>query len=256
VNVAGASVLLLSLALSAASLGFALHVEGETQLRVTLSGPASELSPGSFRGSLAINGSSAELPVTGNVSHSDGKWKLPVVVRYADVPGDWADRFRPESFAYRLRGSVGGAPRVWTGTRTWKEVEVDGSRETLADFLRLSHVALTRMSLLSSEARAELSVRNPFSFPLKIAETRYALLANSREVGDGGTRGMILHPAQKNVLTLPIEIDHAELISAAGRAVLSGGEVDVRLQGRLVIRLKGGDIVVPLNLAGHLSGVS
>ena len=47
-----------------------------------------------------------------------------------------------------------------------------------------------------------------------------------------------------------------KLISAAGKALLSGGKVAVRLTGRLVVRLKGGDLVVPLNLSGHLTDAS
>ena len=75
-------------------------------------------------------------------------------------------------------------------------------------------------------------------------------------MGEGATHGMILHPSQRNVLSLPIEIDHAGLLTAAGRALLGGGEVAVKLHGRLVIRLKGGDLTVPLNLSGHLTDAS
>lgn len=250
------SLLLVALRAAGASLGFSLHVEGQSELRVTLSGPGGELSPGPFRGTIAINGSPSDMPVAGTVRHAEGQWQLPVVVRYAEVPSDWADRFRAGGFAYRLRSAGGGAPREWTGTRSWKEVEVDGGKETLADFLSLDDVRLTHLSLLWSEARAELSVRNPFGFPLKIAQTEYTLVANGREVGAGSTRGMILHASQKNALSLPIEVDHGELLSAAGRALLSGGDVAVRLTGRLVIRLKGGDVVVPLALSGNLTDAS
>ncbi len=248
--------LVLALRGAAAALGFTLHVEGQTELQVTLSGPGTEHAPGAFRGSISINGSPVEMPVSGSVSHAGGLWRLPFRVRYSDVPADWADRFRPDGFTYRLRESGGAAPREWTGTRSWKEVEIEGGRDVLADFLVLDEVALTHLSLLSSEARAELSVRNPFAFPLMIAQTDYTLTANGREVGFGSTRGMILHAAQKNVLSLPIEVDHAELLSAAGTALLSGGEVAVKLRGRLVLRLRGGDVVVPLALSGNLSDAS
>jgi len=99
-------------------------------------------------------------------------------------------------------------------------------------------------------------VRNPFSFPLRIAETEYTLSAEGREVGGGSTRGMILHPTQNNVLSLPVEIDHGALLSAAGKALLSGGDVRVELNGKLVVRMKGGDIPVPLHLTGHLTDAS
>ena len=254
-----AAVVVLLLTLQAAApppLTFSVRVENEKQAIVTISGPAAELPPGPFRGAIALNGSAIELPVSGALSHAGGRWRLPITVRFADVPADWADRFRPDGFSYRLKGSVGTASKEWNGRSAWKEVETDGSREVLSEFLVLDGVRLTQMSLLSSEAVAELAVRNPFSFDLKIAETAYTLSADDRVVGEGATRGLLLHSGQKNTLTLPIEIDHGELLSAAGKALMAGGHVDVRLTGRLVVRLKGGDLVVPLNLSGHLTDAS
>ncbi len=245
--------LLPTAAAAPAPLGFELAVRGQTELRVTLSGPAADLAPGPFQGTIAVNGSAAAIPVSGTVVHAAGQWRLPVVVRYADLPADWAERFRMDGFAYRLRGPGG---REWTGTRSWKDVEIEGGRETVSEFLVLDDVALTDVSLLSSEARARLSVRNPFSFPLKIASMTYTLFADGREIGSGQTQGLILHPSQKNVLELPIDVDHASLLAAAGGAVVSGGDVPVKLTGRLVIRLKGGDVAVPLSLSGNLSDAS
>jgi LEA14-like dessication related protein len=252
-----AAALALVLAVGAgAPVGFSLRPEGEKDLRVTLSGAEGDLAPGSFRGSIAINGSPEAMPIAGTVAHVGGRWLLPVTIRFADVPADWADRFRPEGFSYRLRGGVGATAREWTGSRTWKDVELEGDRQTLAGFLALDGVSLTRLSLLSSEARAAVSLRNPFAFDLRIAETRYTLSANGSVVGSGETRGMILHATRKNEIDLPIEIDHADLISAAGDALFSGGEVAVGLDGHIVIRLKGGDVSLPLHLSGSLANAS
>ena len=148
------------------ALGFSLKIEGETELRATISGPEADLAPGPFKGSIALNGSAAELPISGTVVHAAGQWRLPFVVRYADVPADWAERFRQDGFTYRLR-STGAAPREWTGTRAWKDVEVEGGKDSTSDYVVLDGVSLTHVSLLSSEASARVSVRNPFSFPLK-----------------------------------------------------------------------------------------
>jgi LEA14-like dessication related protein len=242
---------------TAAPLSFSLRIQGEKELQAAISGPEADLAEGEFRGTIALNDSTAEMPIAGTVSHANGRWRLPVTVRYADVPADWADRFRMETFSYRLRGSVAGAaPREWTGTRPWKEIEVESDKQTGADFLKLQDVRLTEMSLLSSEAEAQIEIRNPFAFPLKIAETEYTLIVNGQEVGGGGTHGMLLHAAQSNVLSLPIEVEHAALLSAAGKALLSGGEIAARIRGRLVVRLKGGDLTVPLDLSGHLQNAS
>lgn len=255
-RVLAAAALLLA-AQAVAPVSFTLQIQGEKELHATLSGPEADLAAGEFKGTIALNDSPAEMAMNGTVTHANGRWTLPVTVRYAEVPADWADHFRMETFSYRLRGSVGGAPpREWTGTRPWKEIAVESDKQTEADFVKLHDVHLTEMSLLSSEAEAQIEIRNPFAFPLKIAETQYTLFVNGQEVGEGGTQGMLLHAAQNNTLTLPIEVEHGALLSAAGKALLSGGEIAARIHGRLVVRLKGGDLTVPLDLSGHLTNAS
>lgn len=253
---AALAIFLFAMNAGAGALGFSVRVEAESRVRVTISGPAAELAPGAFRGAIALSGSSAEMPLAGTVTHAGGRWQLPVTVRYADVPAAWADRFTPQTFSYRLTGGTGGAPREWNGSDAWRNVEIEGDRDVLSHFLALEDVRLTDLSLLSSEAEARLAIRNPFAFDLKIAEMQYTLSVEDRVVGEGGTRGLIVHAAQRNLLDLPIELDHGELISAAGQALLAGGDVEVRLRGRLVVRLKGGDLVVPLNLSGRLTDAS
>lgn len=253
--------LLLSLALrlsvpgTSAPIDFTIAPQDTKNLRVILSGPAADLPAGPFKGVIALNGSASEMVVVGTVTHSGDHWQLPVSVAFAEVPADWADRFRPDGFSYRLR-ETGGAQREWTGSRTWKDVALEGGRDMYSEFGKLDGVSLTDVSLLSSEAQARATILNPFAFPLKIASTQYVLYAEGREIGSGQTQGMLLHPGQKNVLTLPIDVDHGALLAAAGGAVLSGGEVAVHLDGKLVLRLKGGDVAVPFALSGHLSGGS
>jgi LEA14-like dessication related protein len=252
-----APLLIAALAAPAAPLKFSIDGAGDKEARATISGPAAELAPGPFQGSIAINGSPAELPISGTVTHAGGRWQLPVVVKYASVPAAWAEGFRTDSFTYRLRGSTGAAgaaPREWAGTETFKEVEFSGGDSD--KFLSLQDVKLTEMSLLSSEAVGQLAILNPLSFDVRIAEAQYVLYADGEQVGDGAARGMILRAGQKNVLNLPISIDHASLLAAAGQALVAGGDVAVRLTGKLVLRLKGGDVVVPLDLSGHLTDAS
>jgi LEA14-like dessication related protein len=251
--------LLVSLALAAAAvspgaLRFSVEVAGVTDARVTITGPEAELAEGPFRGSVSINGSPAEVPISGAVSHAGGRFRLPVTVRYAALPEAWTEGFRMESFTYRVRGSSEGGPaREWSGQQAFQDVEVAG--ESSDRFLALQNVRLTEVSLLSSEAVAELMLVNPLGFDVRIAETNYVLFAEGEPVGEGSGRGLILRGGRKNILRLPIAIDHASLLSAAGRAAVAG-DAAVRLKGKLVLRLKGGDVAVPLDLAGRLSGAS
>jgi LEA14-like dessication related protein len=221
----------------------------------TLVGSAPGVGAGTFVGRISVNGSPAELPVQARAESSgNGRLRLPLTLRYAEIPQDWANRFRAERFDYRLSGRVGQSSSVeWAGTARWDAVGVEGERETVGRFVRLVTVEVTDVSLLSSDARAVLSVRNPFSFPLTIASSRYRVTADGRLLGSGSTRGILLRPRQLNTVLLPLGVEHAALISAAGGAVLSGEGVPARLEGSLAVRLPGGDVAVPIDLAGRVS---
>ena len=238
---------------SSGALRFAIEVAGVTDARVTITGPEAELPAGPFRGFVSINGSTAELPISGVVAHSDGKFRMPVTVRYAELPEAWTEGFRTDTFTYRIRSASAVSPRVD------RHAVVPGRRGQPAKssdkFLALQDVRLTDVSLLSSEAVGELMLVNPLGFDVKIAEATYVLLAEGEPVGQGSARGLILRGQRKNTLRLPIAIDHASLLSAAGRAAVAG-DAAVRLKGKLVLRLRGGDVAVPLDLSGHLSGGS
>jgi len=220
----------------------------------TLVGPARGGRGGRFSGQLALNGSSVEIPISARAEASGDRLRLPVTLRYSEIPEDWANRFRPATFDFRLAGRVAGETAVeWAGTVRWDDVGVEGERETARRFVRLRTLEVTDVSLLSSEARAVVAVRNPFAFPLTIAATRYRLAASRRVVGTGQTRGILLRARQESTLLLPLEVEHGELVAAAGQAILAGGDVPARLSGTMTVRLPRGDVVVPLDLSGQLS---
>jgi LEA14-like dessication related protein len=233
-----------------------IHVLPESEsFTAVLSGTEPAAAAGAFTGSLSLNGSSSEIPVAGIAQASGQRLAITIRIKYRDVPEDWANRFRNADFDYRLHGRVAGSQEIeWSGTKRWDQVEVDKGRDTAsAAFIKLGSIELTEFSLFESAAKAHVDVQNPLSFPLKLASTNYRLIANGREVGSGSTKGMILQAARKTTLDLPIEVDHGQLLAAAGSVLRSGGEVEARLPGTLVIRLPGGDISVPLDLAGKFS---
>ena len=113
-----------------------------------------------------------------------------------------------------------GGSRRASGPARSRSEDVEVSGEDSDRFLALQDVRLTDVSLLSSEAVGELMLVNPLGFDVKIAEATYVLLAEGEPVGEGSARGLILRGAQrKNTLRLPIAIDHASLLSAAGQAL-------------------------------------
>ena len=233
---------------------FALEValsEGAA-FSATLTFPGSAGSSGDFQGRLALYDSPSELRVTGvRISRAGRPLAIRTAIRYADIPADWIARFRPDGFDYRLTGTLGGAPVSWAARFAWNDVPVSGEEAVLSRFLSLEGIEMTSLAPSRSHGLARLRVTNPFAFPLQLSRSEYRLEADGREVGRGSTRGVLVRPGT-TVLDFPIEVNHGQLLAAAGSALLTGGAVDARLAGSLTVKLPGGEVRVPLDLAGQV----
>jgi hypothetical protein len=64
---------------------------------------------------------------------------------------------------------------------------------------------------------------------------------------------MLLRARQESTLLLPVDVDHGQLLGAAGTGILGGGSLPARLSGTLTVRLPRGDVPVPLDLSGRLA---
>ena len=218
------------------------------------SGPAERAGSGAFRGTMTINGSPAELPLSGRAEQSGDRLTVHGSVPYADVPADWVSKVRAEGFDYRLRGQVGeGRPVDWSGHLPWDAVSVAGDARAASRFLQLTSFELTAFSVKRSEGRAVVRAENPFSFPLTIANTVYSVEANGHAIGRGTTRGRLLRARKANAVELPFEVDHGEFLAAVGSAFAIGGDVHAELSGFLFLRFPSGDIRVPFRFSGELS---
>jgi len=232
-----------------------IHAEEEAFTAV-VSGPKGSATAGAFSGTVALNGSATEIPVAGNATAAGDRLEITMRSRYHDLPEDWVSRFRFGDFDFRLRGKTAGGGAVdWAGTKAWSEVHVDGREDLSSKFVRLGTIELTEFTFLSSAARAQVVVRNPLAFPLKIVTSTYRAFANGREVGSGATGEMSVAAGRETTLNLPIGLDHGQLLAAAGSALASGGDVAGRLNGTLVLRLKTSDVPVPLDLSGRFSAL-
>ena len=243
----------LLLAAAAAPVEITVDPRPNGTFTIAFSGPVLKDTSGPFRGSVSLYGSAAEIPLSGQAEMRKGLLRATANLRYADVPADWLNRFRKDAFDYRIRLEVSGGETVsWSGTARWDHVAAGGTRETLEQFLKLSSLELTSLSLTRSEGRAVLVLTNPFSFPITLASTSYRLLVKDEEVGAGGTRGRILRPQYKISLELPFTVQQWRFIGAVGGQWAAGAEIEAELEGSLTLRLPSGDLTIPLKFPARL----
>jgi LEA14-like dessication related protein len=220
---------------------------------VSFAGPAPRTSAGDFHGSVSLYGSPAEMPLVGRAETRGGLLRLSATLRYADVPADWLNRFRRDTFDYRVRADVAGGESVsWSGTERWTQVTTAGGNDALQYFVKLASLELTSLSLTRSEGRAVLAITNPFSFPITIAAASYRLSVDGEEVGAGGTRGRILRPRHLAGLELPFTVQQWRFLAAAGGQWAAGADVEAEIEAALTFRLPTGDLSIALRLPGSL----
>lgn len=243
----------LLLAAAAAPVEITIDPRPGASFVVTFAGPALKTNAGDFRGSVSLYGSPAEIPLIGRAEMRGRLVRLSATVRYADVPADWLNRFRRDTFDYRVRAEVAGGESVaWSGTEHWSGVKVAGGDDALKPFVRLASLELTSLSLTRSEGRAVLAITNPFSFPITIAAASYRLGVNGEEVGAGGARGRILRPQHLAGLELPFTVQQWRFLAAAGGEWAVGADVEAELEGSLTLRLPTGDLSIAVRLPGSL----
>ena len=218
--------------------------------------------PGPFRGSISLNGSAAELPVSGD---RDARR------RALAAPGRRALRGRPGGLGrwlpHRRRSRTACAatsgrrrPREWTGTRSRGRTSRSRRPETRRRFLSLEDVALTEMSP-ALERGAWRESRDPQSVRVSAADRRDASTCSSPRASEVGERRDAGHDppcrAEERPRRSRSRSTTRALLSAAGEgAAVRAATSRCGCKGRLVLRLKGGDVVVPLDLSGHLTDAS
>ena len=237
--------------LSAAPIGIAIDLQPGKVFRASFTAPAS--GPGGrFRGTVALYGSAFEIRIEGRAERTADRWEIRVAIPYTEIPPDWANRFRPEGFEYRLAGDVDGRPISWEGRESWDSVSVAGGLESVGRFVKLASLELTALSPQRSEARARLRVANPLSFPVGVAGSDYVVRSSGRPIGRGTTRERTLRPQRESMLEVPVAVDRRELLAAAGDAFAPGRDVDAQLHGTLSLRFASEEIRIPIDLPARM----
>jgi hypothetical protein len=205
------------------------------------------------RGRLFLDEDPIGIPVAGRLTSRGHVSTARLRMAFSDVREEVFERLAPSGISYVLRGRAGDATFAVSGAQAWNGLAIaPEARRSMAGFARLAGVSLRSLSVSASRARAELSVRNPFGFDVKIASIRYRLEAGGREIGRGSADRLLVHRGGSSRLDLPISVDHAALAGAAGAAVLSGGEMEGELAGEAILRAGGGDVTFPFRLPGRI----
>ena len=251
----------------AVSAGRALDVTGvlvgpigseQVGLTLVLSPKAAGRCTGTARGTLALFGAPGKSPVAGALGRGRYGCELPLSVPYAAIPATALGRARLDAVELGFQGEVqDGASRRpvdWNGFVPRGAVGLTESmRVTLRRFVEVPDLHLGGVGFARTTVTADVVVKMPLHFGLRIVEARCDVEVNGRKVASGGREKFILHPRTENRLAIPITVENGALIAAAGQTSVTGGKVEGRLTGHARVRLPGGDVDFPVDFPVRMS---
>ena len=183
---------------------------------------------------------------------------LLVDLDLAKIPQALLARLHPLALDVTINGSLAGGagapvPVCAAGILKIGTAEVRSSAPMGASLAGFSGARFTGISLTEVEGQATATLFNPLSFPLDVKDLVYSVWAGDRKLAEGERHGIRLHAGRENAVELPISASSADLLSALGGAVTSGGRVAGRLVARVSLRVgKDQILTVPLDLPGSV----
>ena len=183
---------------------------------------------------------------------------LLVDLDLAKIPQALLARLHPLALDVTINGSLAGdagapVPVCAAGVLKVGTAEVHSSAPMGASLAGFSGARFTGISFTEVEGRATATLFNPLSFPLDVKDLVYAVWVGDRKLAEGERHGLRLHSGRENAVELPMSAQTADLLSAFGGAVASGGRVAGRLVARVSLRVgKDQILTVPLDLPGSV----
>lgn len=142
-------------------------------------------------------------------------------------------------------GVLGTAGCAALGRATFKEPDV-----------QLKEVVVTGLGLTGGSVDVVLSVHNPNGYKLDALKMTYRVDVDSIKLGDGALDGRFVVPEKdSSTVRLPVRFTYAGL-GAAGRALVTSGQVNYRVRGDFTVATPIGNFTRPYDRTGRYSSVS
>jgi hypothetical protein len=212
----------------------------------------------SVRGSFTLFGSAPGVPVKAPLVYiPEGGCALRIDYPFAAIGPDLVGKSKVDALEWSLTGErlllPPAKPISWSGRAPREAIKLTESMKvTLRRFVAVRNVTVGEMGFARSTVNAVLDVTNPLSFDLRITEAAYELTVDGKPVAKGLKEKFLLHANRENRVELPVELDHAGLLAAAGKAALGKGVAGV-LSGVGKLRLPAGDLEFPFEFPVTLS---
>ncbi|MBI2361544.1 MAG: LEA type 2 family protein [Deltaproteobacteria bacterium] len=175
-----------------------------------------------------------------------GLSRVEGTIQYSRIQPAFLDRIRHDWVDYRLTGSLvtpyGPRQADWRGRVDRPYVRFkEPLTDVLGRFVELERISIGSVGLRQSAVNMNVAIRQPLPFDLSFHKLSYALEIHGRVVGFGEREAFSLHGNQRNILQMPVRLDHSALLSALGSSVWKRGEIAGDLAGTGRLKLSSGE---------------
>jgi hypothetical protein len=230
--------------------------ETKVGMEVIFAGPAGPCGE-RLKGRFSAFGSGA-VPVDGTVTpHPDGRCSIRFEMPFSALGSEVLANANLTAVGWSFVGerSIEGTPRPvsWSGSVPREAVRpTESMKSTLTRFVRVRDVSVGNVGFGTSTVTADLEILQPLSFDLRLVGASYELAVAGAVVASGKRENLVLHAGRRNMLQLPVSLDHRGLLAAAGAAALSG-RVEGVLSGLAKLRVPAGEMEFPFEFPVNLS---
>jgi hypothetical protein len=220
--------------------------------------PAAGKCAGAYRGDLAFFDAAPGIRIAGSLAPVAGRCELPASISWGALTAEAVHGARSDVLKVRFRGEVADRRRArkvdWAGTIPREAIQpAEPMTATLRRFARATDIQLGGLGLAKTTVHAEVAVRSPLKFHLRVMQLRCELEIDGKVVATGTKDNFLIFAERPNPITFPVTVDNRAALSAAGKGIARGARAEGRLVGVARLRFPGGDVDFPVEIPVRVS---
>lgn len=213
---------------------------------------------GQFRGELGFLDAVPGVQVAGTFATGAQGCELRTSTPWSAIGEEAVQGARSDGLRVRVRGDrIEGRKKTkvaWSAPVPRAAIQfAEPMKVTLPRFARASDMRIGAIGLEATTVDAEIVVRSPLRFHVRVLQVRCELQMEGLVVATGHKDDFLVFGGRPNPVVFPVTVNNAALLSAAGRSLARGAMAAGKLVGVARIRLAGGDVDVPVEFPVNIS---
>jgi LEA14-like dessication related protein len=206
---------------------------------------------GPYRGDLSFFDASPGLKIAGSLAAIPGGCELPASLPWKVWTAEAVQGVHGDLLKVRFRGELTEGRKArkvdWAGSVARDAVQLaEPMAASLRRFARATDIQLGGLGLNTTTVNAEVVVRSPLAFHLRVMQVRCQLEVDGVVIATGALDNFVVFGGRPNPIRIPVTLDNRATLVAAGNSLARGGRAEGRLVGVARLRFPAGDVEFPV----------